>query len=302
LWVNKSMPKQSSDPYIAEALSWLEQVTQKPHGAKRASLYTQLAAHYRAWHMYGRSIEMYRKSLEAHDDWEDSWKVRGDLAELFIRIYGEDGFEDARVQACDYVPLQWPVKLEIERKQAAIERHTQKTALDRDYPALKTIVGESQNVLEVYQKIITYAASSAPVLITGDSGTGKEVVARALAEISGRQFIPFNCGAVAEGVLESDLFDHVKGAFTDARTDKQGLFETPGAAVIFLDEIGDASQKFQAALLRVIDNREVQRVGDPHIRMLTGSKKVVCATAKDLETEVYAGRFRNDLFRGHDLL
>src|SRR2546430_369344 len=184
LQVKKSMSKQPFDPYIADALSRLEQVAQELDRTKRASLYAQLAERYSQLHMYGRAIEMYKKSLAACDNYEDSWKVRRNLAELLIRIYGEDGFEDARVQTRDYVPLQWPIELEIEHKQAAIERHRQKTALDQDYPALKAIVGESRNIMEICQKIITYAASSAPVLITGDSGTGKEVVARALAEIS----------------------------------------------------------------------------------------------------------------------
>ena len=103
------------------------------------------------------------------------------------------------------------------------------------------IVGESQNILEVCQKIIAYAVSSAPVLITGDVGTGKDVVARALAEVSKRQCLSFNCGAVAEGTLESDLFGQVKWAFTGAYADKQGLFEGRENAVISLDDIGDTS-------------------------------------------------------------
>jgi len=256
--------------------------------------------------MYGRRIAMHQASLQAYDH----WRGRRDLATLLIHLYGEDAFNDARGLVRDNLPaqrlfedsvdpttLQWLVESEIELKAAAIKRRKDKDALDQKSPALKAIVGESQNVLHVCQKVIDYARISDPVLITGASGTGKEVVARALAEVSGRKFSPFNCGAVAEGVLESELFGHVKGAFTGATADKPGLFEILGDLVIFLDEIGDTSPKFQVDLLRVVENREFYRVGDTRtLRKLAGSTKIVCATAKDLTEEMKARRFREDLF------
>jgi Response regulator containing CheY-like receiver, AAA-type ATPase, and DNA-binding domains len=246
--------------------------------------------------MYSRAIEMYKKSLDAHDDREDSRQVQAKLAELLIFLYGKDGFDEARGLARDCPPLAWGVDQAIKCKQTAIARREQKAMYNRDYPALKAIVGESHNILEICRKILAYAQSPTPVLITGDSGTGKEVVAKALAEVSGRTFNPVNCGAFAEGMLESELFGHVKGAFTDARANKKGLFERQGDAVIFLDEIGDTSPKFQVDLLRVLENREFYRVGDPlNLQKLTGSKKIVCATAKDLEAEADAARFRKDL-------
>jgi len=179
------MPKQRPD--VEEALSWLDQVSQEPDGAKRASLYAMLADRYRvSWQMYGRAIEMYRKSLEAHDNWEDSDEVRMRLAKLLIHLYGRDGFKEA--EALKTARISQAIRIEIERKKAAIERHEQKVALERQCPVLKAVVGESQNILEVCQKIIQYAASTRSVLITGDSGTGKEVVARAIAEVSNRMF------------------------------------------------------------------------------------------------------------------
>jgi transcriptional regulator with GAF, ATPase, and Fis domain len=296
------MPKPLSKPdyvYVAETLRWLDEVDKESDSRKCASLYIKLAKRFCFQHMYSRAIAMYQKSLEVNADGQDSFEVRRTLAQLLIQLYGKDGFDEARALVRDSrsIPRDW-IEDQIKNKQEAIARHEQKATFEKDYHALKAIVGESQNILQICEKIIQYAPSSAPVLITGDSGTGKEVVARALAEVSGRKLIPFNCGAVAEGMLESELFGHVKGAFTGAVADKKGLFETPGDQVIFLDEIGDTSPKFQVALLRVIENRTFSPVGAPHTsRTLATSTKLVCATAKNLTEEVKAARFRDDLLQ-----
>ena len=292
------MSQQALHQDVVKILSLLDQVDNESDRVERASLYLDLACLYHALAIYSRAAEMYQKSLNVHDDGQDYWNVRGKLAELLIHLYGEDGFEDARALARDGACPAWLIEKKILDKQAAIARRDQKVALDRDYPALEALVGESQNTLDICQKVLNYAQSREPVLITGASGTGKEVVASVLAEISGRRFIARNCGAMAEGVLESELFGHVRGAFTDAKTDKKGLFDTSGDTLIFLDEIGDTSPKFQVALLRVIENRTFSPVGAPHTSCkLAASTKIVCATAKTLTEEIKAGRFRHDLFQ-----
>ena len=239
------MSQQALHEDVEKILSLLDQVDNESDRVERASLYRDLAWSYHGLAMYSRAIEMYQKSLDVHDDGQDYWNVRGKLAKLLIFLYGKDGFDEARGLARDCPPLALWVDKAIKCKQAAIARREQKAIYNRDYPALKAVVGESHNILEICRKILAYAQSPTPVLIIGDSGTGKEVVAKALAEVSGRTFNPVNCGAFAEGMLESELFGHVKGAFTDARANKKGLFERQGDAVIFLDEIGDTSPKFQ---------------------------------------------------------
>jgi DNA-binding NtrC family response regulator len=141
------------------------------------------------------------------------------------------------------------------------------------------------------------AQSDATVLITGESGTGKELVARALHEQSPRASGPFvavNCGAIPESLLESELFGHKKGSFTDAIRDKKGLFEEASGGTLFLDEIGEMPLAMQAKLLRFLENRKFMRVGGS--TKISVDVRLVTATLRRIEDEVKAGRFRADLF------
>ena len=159
------------------------------------------------------------------------------------------------------------------------------------------IEGKSPRMLDVYKLVARVAPTTATVLVVGESGTGKELVARAIHTRSpraGKAFVPVNCTALSESLLESELFGHARGAFTGAVSAKRGLFEMANDGTLFLDEIGDMGPKMQAQLLRVLQDGEVRPVGGTEsIRV---DVRLVCATNRDLEADVKTGRFREDLY------
>ena len=164
-------------------------------------------------------------------------------------------------------------------------------------PLLPGLIGNSPGILNVYRITRQVAPSSATVLLTGETGTGKELIARALHELSPRASGPFirvNCGALSESLLESELFGHVKGAFTSANENRTGRFEAAHGGTIFLDEINSVSYTLQVKLLRVLQEQEFERVGDT--RTIRVDCRVVAATNRDLLDEIDAGRFRDDLY------
>ena len=159
------------------------------------------------------------------------------------------------------------------------------------------MLGRSPAMQEVFSLIRRLAPHAKVVLISGETGTGKELAARAFHQAGPRgakPFVAINCSAVVEGLFESELFGHVKGAFTGADEAKAGIFERANGGTLFLDEIGELPPGVQAKLLRSLENGEVQRIGS--LRPRTVDVAVVAATNRDLRAEVAGGRFRNDLF------
>ena len=197
-----------------------------------------------------------------------------------------------------------PCKLvEIE---SLLNRIQQKRELTQKYRALQRrleriegshqLVGQSPDMLRVRALIEKVAPTNSTVLILGETGTGKELVARAVHDQSGRAEMPFvaiNCGALPETLIESELFGHRKGAFTGADEHRVGLFEVANGGTIFLDEIGELPKAMQAKLLRVLESREIRRVGEN--KASTVDVRVVCATHRDLPEMVLDGEFREDL-------
>ena len=197
--------------------------------------------------------------------------------------------------------------LDFEVLKLTIERASEHAGLKAENRVLKeqlslgldaaSIIGKSQPMKEMLEMMAMVAPSEATVLITGESGTGKELIARSLhlnSPRKARSLVVVNCAAITETLLESELFGHEKGAFTGAEKRREGRFMQASGGTIFLDEIGETSSTMQAKLLRVLQEREIQRVGGEEV--LKVDVRIVAATNRDLEAEVAAGRFREDLF------
>jgi len=160
------------------------------------------------------------------------------------------------------------------------------------------IVGKSDAILKVYRDVLNVGPTDANVLIQGETGTGKELIARAIHQIYSRgarlPFVAINCAGIPEGLLESELFGHVKGAFTDARNDKPGQFENASGGTVFLDEIGDMPLSLQAKILRVLQEKVITRVGANY--NIPIDVRIIAATNQNLETQIQNGDFRSDLY------
>jgi DNA-binding NtrC family response regulator len=159
------------------------------------------------------------------------------------------------------------------------------------------LVGRSQAFIEVMKQVGRVSNTNLPVLLTGESGTGKELVASAIHQRSGRKdqpFIAVNCGAIPAELIEAELFGHVKGSFTGADRDRRGLWEEADGGTVFLDEVTETNSSFQVKLLRALQSGEIRRVGSNQTQKL--SVRVIAASNRNVEQEVAAGRFRNDLF------
>ena len=161
------------------------------------------------------------------------------------------------------------------------------------------LIGDSELMQDVRRTIRMVAASTEPVLITGESGTGKELIARAIHDLNSRRqktFLAVNCGALTESILESELFGHVKGAFTGAMTNKKGFFEVASGGTLFLDEFAEMSMATQQRLLRVLQEGTVRPVGSTEAKEVQIDARVLVATHHDLKRDIAEGRFRADLY------
>jgi DNA-binding NtrC family response regulator len=206
------------------------------------------------------------------------------------------GADDFIQKPFDVDELKLIVEKSLERLQLLQENRAFRRA-QRERGRLDQIIGHSQKMQAVYQMIETVAQVQSTVLITGESGTGKEMVARAIHNLSPRAdkpFMPINCGAFTETLLESELFGYVRGAFTGATANRKGLFEAADHGTIFLDEIGEMSPTMQVKLLRVLQERKVRPVGAHEESAF--DTRVIAATNRDLSEMVKQGGFREDLF------
>jgi DNA-binding NtrC family response regulator len=215
----------------------------------------------------------------------------------------ETAVEAMKAGAYDYVvkpfklsELKLIVRRALEHRAAVVENYQLKEILKQKFD-FSNIIGNSTQMQTVFERLRKVADSDATVLIYGESGTGKELVAKALymnSHRNDRPFVSINCGALPETLLESELFGYLKGAFTGANTDKVGLFQAADGGTIFLDEIGLTSSALQMRLLRVLQEREIRRIGDT--RDIKVDVRVIAATNEDLAEKVKRGEFREDLY------
>jgi two-component system response regulator HydG len=230
--------------------------------------------------------------------------ARPEVPLVMLTAYGS---VDSAVQALREGAYHYFTKpADIEQWRATVRRSLERRSLEEENRALRErlgeagageLIGRSSKMEELRERLARYGNSQATVLIQGESGTGKELAARAIHRASLRREGPFvgvNCGALPAQLLESELFGYEKGAFTGAVATKPGLFELAHGGTIFLDEIGECSPELQVRLLRVLQEKEVQRLGGT--RRVPTDFRLVAATNRRLEEEVKAGRFREDLF------
>ena len=234
-----------------------------------------------------------------------SKKLRPETQVIVVTAYATAETAIAAMKAGAYDYLLKPFKVDevglvveraLERRTLLRENTTLRAEIQGRY-RLDRLLGKSAPMTRLYEMIRKIAPARTSVLLVGESGTGKELAARALHELgprADRPFVAVNCGAIPDSLLESELFGHVKGAFTGATGDKEGLFEAARGGTLFLDEVGELPQGMQVKLLRALQERKVKPVGGVSERDV--DVRVVAATNRDLETEVERGTFRQDLF------
>lgn len=231
--------------------------------------------------------------------------INPEIPVIMITAYASanDAVEAMKLGAEDYITKPF----NLDELKIIIDRAIYKRNMEKENVLLKSrltakekfenIVGINPKMQEIFETIDTISKTDSTVLITGESGTGKELISRAIHNKSDRshnKFISINCGALPENLLESELFGHTRGAFTDAHKDKKGLFEVADKGTLFLDEIGEMSQKMQVKLLRALQERRIRKVGGNE--EIDINVRIISATNKDLGEEMKSGSFRSDLF------
>src|SRR6202453_4511277 len=228
-----------------------------------------------------------------------------DLPVIIITAFGsiQTAVESMKLGAFDYITKPFSnsellliVARALENRELRSEVKRLRIELARNH-GLENIIASSPKMTALLSKLAQVADSNASVLITGESGTGKDLLARALHFESRRRdgpFVPVNCAAIPENLIESELFGHVRGAFTDARQSKTGLFQAADNGTLFLDEIGDMPLTLQAKLLRILEDKKVRPLGA--IEETSIDLRIVAATNTDLENAIAEGKFRSDLY------
>jgi two-component system response regulator AtoC len=232
-------------------------------------------------------------------------KVAADLSVIMMSAYGtvDSAIEAMKLGAYDYISKPFKsdeviltLKKAEERERLRKENERLRSEVKREF-SFDNIISKNEKMQKIFDLIRKVAQYKSTILIMGESGTGKELIARALhyqSDRSGKAFVPINCGAIPENLLESELFGHIKGAFTDAIRTKKGLFEEADEGTLFLDEVGELPTQLQVKLLRVLQDGEIRRVGES--KSIQVDARIIAATAKDLAREVNEGKFREDLF------
>lgn len=228
-----------------------------------------------------------------------------DIAVVMITAYGnvKQAVEALKAGAFDYVvkpfdvdELKIIVAKALEKKRLQEENILLRKELKEKH-SFETVIGKSKKIKQIYSMIEKIAGTDSTILVTGESGTGKELAARAIHSLSPREenrFVSINCGALPENLLESELFGHVKGAFTGAVADKVGLFEVAQRGTLFLDEVGEMAPWTQVKLLRTLQDKKIRRVGGTEEAAI--DVRIIAATNQDLKKKIAEGKFREDLF------
>ncbi len=225
-------------------------------------------------------------------------RIRGDRPDLDVIMVSGHGDVETAIAATEHGAFDFIDKpLERDRLLVSVRNALRHSQMRREIASRYRMVGESPALRAMLADVDRVAPKDAGVLIVGDNGSGKELVARRIHELSGRSdgpFVDVNCAAIPRDLIESELFGHVQGAFTGADRDKAGKFEQADRGTLFLDEVGDMGLESQAKVLRVLQERKVERVGGSETMHF--DVRVIAATNKDLQEEVAEGRFREDLY------